>query len=301
MASGRIRSLKPEWLEDERLASVSDTSRMVSVALILLADDHGNGRAHPLYLASRVWPYSSRAPSEVLATLSRALNELADIGFVQLYAVNGQQCFSVRNWRKHQRVDKPSRPHVPGPDKADPEPTGGAEGGGSVPPTEPGANGSRGSREGLDEDLGSGREGRGGDLTRADARPGAHLPAGPHPTETDAQAVAVDWNREAHRAGAIGSPYRRWSDDFSTVAIALHRLGEERSIARVALCAWWWRAADGPIASGRVNLHRANPGHLTKHLGADIEAARLWWSGLEESAQDAILATPSQPSAEATA
>lgn len=34
--SGRIRTLKPERLEDERLASLPDSTRLLSVALILL-------------------------------------------------------------------------------------------------------------------------------------------------------------------------------------------------------------------------------------------------------------------------
>lgn len=170
MASGRIRSLKPEWLEDERLASVSDTARMVSVALILLSDDYGNGRAHPMYLASRVWPYSSRDPREMLASLEGALSELVSTGFVLIYTVNGQQCFSVKNWRKHQRVDKPSRPQVPGPDKADKEAASPAS---SVCPGETKehpATPSRGAREvlGADWDLGlGGGKGRGEDRARA--------------------------------------------------------------------------------------------------------------------------------------
>ncbi len=117
--SGRIRSIKPEWLEDEDLASLSDTARMVSVSLIVLADDYGNGRAHPLFLASRIWPYASGDPAETLAKLSRALHELSEAGFVLLYRVAGQQYFNIRNWSKHQRVDRPSKPRIPGPDKDD--------------------------------------------------------------------------------------------------------------------------------------------------------------------------------------
>ncbi len=274
---------------------------MVSVALILLADDHGNGRAHPLYLASRIWPYSSRDPAEMLATLSRALGDLVECGFLQLYSVNGQQCFSLRNWKKHQRVDKPSRPHVPGPEKAD-APTGLDD----LPPetragAEPVAKGSGGAREGLVADLDLDLEGKGvGGEPREGLAP-ACLPKGIGATETDAQAVSADWNREAHAKGAIGNPYRKWTEDFRSVAVALHRLGPDKHVARVALCAWWWRAPEGPIAAGRVALHRANPGHLAKHLGADLEAAREWFEALDEDAQAAILAGPSAPSAEASA
>lgn len=113
----RIRSIKPEWLDDEKMASASDEARLLSVALILLADDYGNGRAHPLFLASRVWSYGE--PREVLEKLSRALATLEASGFVALYNVNGQQYFHINNWSRHQRVDHPGKPVVPSINDAD--------------------------------------------------------------------------------------------------------------------------------------------------------------------------------------
>lgn len=104
----RIRSLKPEWLEDE-LALASLEARVLSIGLILMADDYGNGRAHPTLLASRVFPANPRE------TLANALEELRQLRYVTLYEVEGQQYFSIRNWSKHQRVDKPGKPLVPGP------------------------------------------------------------------------------------------------------------------------------------------------------------------------------------------
>jgi hypothetical protein len=115
----RIRTIKPEWLEDERLATCSDTARMVSVALIVLADDYGNGRAHHLYLTSRIWPYASCDTHESLARVSRALHELVAIGFAQLYEIKGQTYYNLTNWKRHQRIDRPSQPLVPSPNGKD--------------------------------------------------------------------------------------------------------------------------------------------------------------------------------------
>jgi hypothetical protein len=122
--SGRIRTVKPEWLEDELLAAASDEARVLSVALILMADDHGRGRASIASIASGAWCYQmeqdggERAP-EILARASRALHELVAIGFVRLYDVARQRYFELPNWTKHQRVDKPSKPRVPTPDHPD--------------------------------------------------------------------------------------------------------------------------------------------------------------------------------------
>jgi hypothetical protein len=112
----RIRTLKPEWLEDEKLGACNDEARLLSAGLILLADDQGRGRASLPYLASQVWTYH---PRESLAKVSKALDQLSKMQFVILYSVNGEQLFQIRNWAKHQKVDHPAKPRLPGPEQAD--------------------------------------------------------------------------------------------------------------------------------------------------------------------------------------
>lgn len=104
----RIRTIKPEWLDDEALVLASSDARTLSIALILLADDYGNGRANEAVLSGRVFP------GKVPDVLANALAELAKARFVVLYECDGQRYFSVRNWTKHQKVDKPGKPQVPG-------------------------------------------------------------------------------------------------------------------------------------------------------------------------------------------
>ena len=122
LLSGRIRSIKPEWLEDEKLAAASDEARLLSIGLLLIADDYGRGRAHPSFIASQVWAYSreSREGLGNLARASRAIAELAGLGFVKIYDVAGQRYFAVINWAKHQRVDHAGKPRVPGPQEGEP-------------------------------------------------------------------------------------------------------------------------------------------------------------------------------------
>jgi hypothetical protein len=107
--SGRIRSIKPEWLEDEKLAELSPHARVMSIALLLMADDYGNGRANLRMLAPRVFPFSS----EPVVDGAEALLELVHADYVRLYEVDGQRYYNVRNWEKHQRVDKPGKPIAP--------------------------------------------------------------------------------------------------------------------------------------------------------------------------------------------
>jgi len=113
--AGRIRTLKPEWLEDEKLGSAGDAARVLSAGLVLLADDYGNGRASAAFIAAHVWTCDmEREPRETLAKASRALRDLTEMGFLTVYEVRGERYFSIRNWEKHQRVDKPGKPRVPG-------------------------------------------------------------------------------------------------------------------------------------------------------------------------------------------
>jgi hypothetical protein len=111
----RIRTIKPEWAEDEQLADAGTFARLLSVGLIVLADDHGRGRANEVLLAAKFFhtePDPVRCVRDGLARLSR-------IAFVSLYSVRGQRYYEVRNWKKHQRVDKPGKPRFPGPEEAD--------------------------------------------------------------------------------------------------------------------------------------------------------------------------------------
>lgn len=122
--SGRIRTVKPEWLEDELLAAASDEARVLSVALMLMADDYGRGRASLATIAAGAWRYQlerddgAHAP-EILARASRALRELVAIRFVTVYEVSGQRYFAIRTWARHQRVDRPSKPRIPEPPTAE--------------------------------------------------------------------------------------------------------------------------------------------------------------------------------------
>jgi hypothetical protein len=118
--SGRIRTVKPEWLEDELLAAASDEARVLSVGLILMADDYGNGRASTPEIAMCVWRYEmcregGANARETLAKVSRAIRELLAIRFIGTWSASGQTYFSIRKWADHQKVDKKGKPRVPSP------------------------------------------------------------------------------------------------------------------------------------------------------------------------------------------
>ncbi len=103
----RIRSIKPEILEDAVTAKLSDMAFRLFVACITLADDYGRLRAEPGWIRGQV--YWSREVHMDFFTV--ALAELEPL--VQFYELGGQRYAQIRNWDKHQRVDKPGKPRIP--------------------------------------------------------------------------------------------------------------------------------------------------------------------------------------------
>jgi uncharacterized phage protein (TIGR02220 family) len=134
---GRIRTIKPELLEDDKTAALTHEEWRLFVSLLLLADDHGCMRAHPVQLAAAVfWARESREG------LAKLLEGLASVSLITLYTVRGQEYLHVTNWTKHQKVDHPGQRRVPGPDEAD-----------SREPREKLASDSREPRDSLAPDL----------------------------------------------------------------------------------------------------------------------------------------------------
>lgn len=102
----RIRTIKPEFWQDEKLLPLSDTTRLVFLGLISMADDLGRLVYNPKLIEALLFdpdgPDRSRDVRESLANLSR-------IGRVVVgKASSGQRVLQIANWAKHQKVDKPN-------------------------------------------------------------------------------------------------------------------------------------------------------------------------------------------------
>ena len=105
--SGRIRTIKPELLEDAVAAGLSDRAFRIFVGSIVLADDYGRLRAEPSWLLGQIfW-------SHPVKDISAALTELAPL--MHFYEVSGQRYAEIRNWSKHQKVSHPGKPRIPAP------------------------------------------------------------------------------------------------------------------------------------------------------------------------------------------
>lgn len=116
--SGRIRSIKPELLDDAVTAGLSDMAFRVFIAAIVLADDYGRLRAEPGWLLGQVyWARGARVED-----FERALRELDSL--IRFYEVKGQRYAEIRNWSRHQKVSHPGKPRVPAPSENPPRLSG---------------------------------------------------------------------------------------------------------------------------------------------------------------------------------
>lgn len=112
----RIRSIKPELPQDERVGSVSREARLCWLMCFTLADDDGRFRAHPALIASQCFPYDGLSPS----TVDGWLDELAAAKLLCRYTADGQEYAALGNWKKHQKIDHPLDSRLPSPENGVP-------------------------------------------------------------------------------------------------------------------------------------------------------------------------------------
>lgn len=105
----RIRTIKPEFWGDEKMAPMPPIDRLVFLALISMADDAGRLVDNIKTIDGFVFPESEDSSRNSLDNLARA-------GRILRYeSDSGQKLIQVANWLRHQKVDKPAKYVLPAP------------------------------------------------------------------------------------------------------------------------------------------------------------------------------------------
>lgn len=106
----KIRTVKPEFWQSEKLATrLSIGARLLFLGLLNLADDHGRFRAHPHFVRGELFPY------EPNIDVAPWLQELAKLGVIRLYQVDGSSYGVVVNFAEHQKIDQRWKSKLPAP------------------------------------------------------------------------------------------------------------------------------------------------------------------------------------------
>lgn len=95
------RMLKESIRTSKSVNQLTDFQFRLWVHLITYVDDYGRGSADPELLKGFVFP---RRKSVTEATIGKALTDLATIGMIHLYEVDGESYFCFPTWCEHQRI-----------------------------------------------------------------------------------------------------------------------------------------------------------------------------------------------------
>ena len=99
----RIRTIKPEFWTDEKLAPLPAIVRLTFLGLVSMADDAGRLVDSVKHLDGLLFAESDDSCGE-------SLKLLEECGCIQRgVAENGRRVIQITGWTKHQRVDKPNK------------------------------------------------------------------------------------------------------------------------------------------------------------------------------------------------
>lgn len=98
----RIRTIKPEFWQDEKLGPLDPLTRLVFLGLVSQADDAGRLLDSPRLINGVLFPYTDD-------DCVGPLEELAEVGVIQRGTTSsGQPVIQICGWNKHQRIEKPN-------------------------------------------------------------------------------------------------------------------------------------------------------------------------------------------------
>lgn len=108
----RIRTIKPEFFEDEKVGRLPLSGRLLFIRLWTLADDDGIARGNPSYLRNQTFPYDDDITVGDVATL---MSQLTDLGMVEVYKHECEIYTRIIHFTRHQRINRPSKKKNPKP------------------------------------------------------------------------------------------------------------------------------------------------------------------------------------------
>ncbi len=98
----RIRTIKPEFWQDEKLSPCDPLTRLVFLGLVSLADDAGRLVDNLRLIDAQIFPNTSDTAHE-------ALMRLSGMGRIRRgITASGQRIIEIANWSRHQKIQHPN-------------------------------------------------------------------------------------------------------------------------------------------------------------------------------------------------
>ena len=108
----RSRMIRPEFWDDEKLSKISRAARLIFIALWNFSDDYGVVKAHPRWLINHIFPYED---SLSIQKFKGWLKELEKMGCILPFSENGEGFYLIKNFLKHQVINRPSKQRLANP------------------------------------------------------------------------------------------------------------------------------------------------------------------------------------------
>lgn len=102
----RIRTIKPDFWTDEKLTECSLSARLLFIGTWNFSDDNGNLQASAKKLKMQIFPADN-------IDCQPLLDELITHGLIIEYSVNGEKFLHIKNFNKHQVINRPSNSNIP--------------------------------------------------------------------------------------------------------------------------------------------------------------------------------------------
>lgn len=100
----RIRTIKPEFWEDEKLAKLPGYARLLFIGTWNFADDNGALLANPVLMKSHIFPYEDIG----ISTISEWIDMLVENGMLIRTTYNGKDYLVIRKFLIHQKINRKS-------------------------------------------------------------------------------------------------------------------------------------------------------------------------------------------------
>ena len=106
----RSRMIKPEFWDDEKLSKVSRDARLIFIGLWNHSDDYGVVKGNAVWLKNHILPYED---SLSIQKFSGWLSELEKGGWIIKFDADGESFYFIRNFLRHQSINRPSKQRNP--------------------------------------------------------------------------------------------------------------------------------------------------------------------------------------------
>lgn len=99
----RIRTVKPEFWQNEDLGGVSFEARLLAIGLLNWSDDEGYFQYNEHVIKGQLFPF------DVSLNIHGVLNELSCVNYIVIYdGTDGKKYGHVVNFLKHQKINRPN-------------------------------------------------------------------------------------------------------------------------------------------------------------------------------------------------